>query len=119
MAFGSKMQNGARSILVEQPIEKGRVADIPLLEMVSGMLRNGGEVLQVASIGKLVEVTTGVPTCASQSSTKFDPMKPAPPVTRIGDKSLNITYLCDGMSTNFTPPPTPTSLINLFPPLGL
>jgi hypothetical protein len=32
-----------------------------------------------------------VPTSASQSGTKFDLIKPVPPVTTVGDKSLSIT----------------------------
>ena len=56
MALSREMQDGARLVPVEQSVDKGLVADVPLLEAVGRMLLNRGEVLQVARIGKLVEV---------------------------------------------------------------
>ena len=56
MALGREVQDGARLVPVEQAVEQGRVADIPLLEVVGGMLLDRRQVLQVACIRQLVEV---------------------------------------------------------------
>ena len=56
MALGCEMQDGARLVAIEQPIEKRWVADVALLEMVGWKPLDGNQVLQVAGIGELVEI---------------------------------------------------------------
>src|ERR1700722_4430724 len=59
VALSGEMQDRARLITVEQTLDKGLVADVPLLEMVARMLLHRGEVLQIARIRELVEVDHG------------------------------------------------------------
>jgi hypothetical protein len=84
MALGGEVHHRARLVLGEQALDQGAVADVAMHEEVARVAFQAGERLAVAGVGQRVEVDHRlVAEPWSQSSTKFAPMKPAPPVTRI------------------------------------
>ena len=83
MAFGCKMHNGARLVLFQQTRNQRAVVNIAFDENVACIIAQAREIAEIACVSKLSSVTTGVPTDVIQSSTKFEPINPAPPVTRI------------------------------------
>lgn len=83
MGFRGEVEDRPRLVLGEQAGYQLAIADIAGDEGVPGVAVEAGEVLPVAGVGELVELTTGSSCRASQSSTKLAPMKPALPVTRI------------------------------------
>ena len=56
MAFGRKVEHRARTVLRQQPIDQGPVADVALHEVVAGVALQAGQVLAVAGVGELVQV---------------------------------------------------------------
>src|SRR5574343_299223 len=56
MAFGGKVDDGAGLVLGQQARNQGAVADVALHEDMAGVALQAGQVVQVARVGKLVEV---------------------------------------------------------------
>ena len=83
MRFGSEIDDRARLMFSQQFGDQSAVADVALDEDMATVTLEAGEVLQIAGVSEFVEVDDRFVMQFSQSSTKFAPMKPAPPVTRI------------------------------------
>ena len=66
------------------------VGDIAAHEDVPRLALEARQVGEVARVGELVQVDDrGSDSAAIHSSTKFEPMNPAPPVTRIGLSAMH------------------------------
>ena len=89
VAFGGEVDHGARPVPGEERVEQRPVEDVALDEAVAGVAVERGQVLAVARVGEGVEVDHRLAGAAIQSRTKFEPMKPAPPVTRtVGEEVM-------------------------------
>jgi hypothetical protein len=82
MALCSKIEDGARSVLLEQIGHQLAIADIPLHENMSRFC-NESRFWRLPAYVSKSRLTTGSPVWPTQSTTKLDPMNPAPPVTNI------------------------------------
>jgi len=51
---------------------------------------DGAQVVEIASVGELVEIQMRAGSEAIDWRTKFEPMKPAPPVTRMRSSMLDV-----------------------------
>ncbi|EKD98666.1 MAG: hypothetical protein ACD_23C00318G0001, partial [uncultured bacterium] len=56
MRLGGKVDHGARLVLCQQASHQGGVANVALHEHVARIALQAGQVVQVASVGELVEV---------------------------------------------------------------
>lgn len=83
MTFGGKVEHRPRLMLGHQARYQGAITDVATHEMVAQVALQADQVLAVAGVSQLVKLTTASSWCDSQSMTKFEPMKPASPVTKI------------------------------------
>ena len=60
MRFGREVDDGTGLVLGQQAFEQGGVANVALHEDVAGVALHAIEVVQVASVGELVEVDHGL-----------------------------------------------------------
>ena len=60
MRFGREVDDGTGLVLCQQAFEQGGVANVALHEDVAGVALHAIEVVQVASVGELVEVDHGL-----------------------------------------------------------
>jgi hypothetical protein len=56
MAFGGEMHDRVGLVLGENPVHRGAVADIGLLEGVAGRVGHLGHVVEAGGIGQRIEV---------------------------------------------------------------
>ena len=60
MAFGGQMHDGIGLMLAEDPLHRGAVGNIGLLENVAVVARDRFERLETARIGQLVHIDDGI-----------------------------------------------------------
>ena len=83
MGLGGEVHHRSRAELGEDPVQGSRGADIDLVELVARRVGDRGKRFEIAGISQLVEVRDMVRRAVDQVPTTAEPMKPAPPVTRM------------------------------------
>ena len=84
MAFGGEMNDGARLFAPKQVAQTIAIDNVALLKAIARIAFDGSQVLEIAGIGQLVEIDDARALSeAIHWRMKFEPMKPAPPVTRM------------------------------------
>ena len=63
VAFGSKVHQGVRLMLLEQGLDECGVFDAALHEDVIGMSVDGGKIAKVSGVGEFIEVDHAVAGC--------------------------------------------------------
>ena len=97
VAFGREMHDGIRLEALDHAAHLGRIDNIGAHERIAGAVRNRRQRFEIAGIGVSLSTTRTVwPQLPTAWRTTAEPMKPAPPVTRmrLGMGGFSCGQLC-------------------------
>ena len=60
MTFRGEIDHGVNGIRIENPVDRGSVADVRVYKMVSGIVFNILEVLKITGIGQSIDIDDGI-----------------------------------------------------------